>query len=117
MNSVGDTLKVYYDRVHDVVSLYLEKEDTNTSPKNYSKTVALEVERQYSFDEAASLLLDMVDILDSEGNFMGFRVFNASRYYDLDLLNSADEEILDESNLKRPDDKIIAKVANGQIIY
>lgn len=115
MNGVGDSLKVYYDRVHDVVSLYLEKQESNLKKITHSNLK--DIDRNYSFDEAASLLLDMVDIFDREGNFIGFRVFNASKYYDIDLLNSADEEILNEVDLQRSNDKVIAKVSNGQIIY
>ncbi|GFR36479.1 hypothetical protein [Thermobrachium celere] len=37
MNGVGDSLKVYYDRVHDVVSLYLEKQESNLKKNNSIK--------------------------------------------------------------------------------
>lgn len=100
--------------MHDIVSLYFEMEDAEVSV-SYSKETN-EIKRDYDFEEAASLILDMVDIVDKNGKCIGFRVYNASKYYDADLLNSAEEEILSEENAKLPKDKVIARVSKGQII-
>lgn len=108
-------LKVCYDRKNDVVSVYFE--DERVSVEEYGTKSIDNNQKEYSFDEAASLILDMVDIIDENGSFLGFRVFNASSYYDVDLLNSADYEELDMSSIKRPQDKVIARVSDGQIIY
>lgn len=108
-------LKVCYDRKNDIVSVYFEDERASVEEcdvKNIEQS-----QNQYSFDEAASLILDMVDIIDENGSLLGFRVFNASNYYDVDLLNSADYEELDMTSIKRPQDKVIARVSAGQIIY
>lgn len=111
---MGDILKVCYDRVHDIVSLYFDMEEAEVSV-SCSENIN-EMKRDYDFDEAASLILDMVDIVDKNGKCIGFRVFNASKYYDINLLNSAEEEVLSEENTKLPEDKIIARVSKGQII-
>lgn len=108
-------LKVCYDRKNDVVSVYFEDERVNVD--EYSQNKIEQNQKEYSFDEAASLILDMVDILDENGSCLGFRVFNASNYYDVNLLNSADYEELDMGSIKRPEDKVIARVSAGQIIY
>ncbi len=111
---MGDILKVYYDRMHDIVSLYFEMEDSEVCA-SYSEDTS-EIKRDFDFDEAASLILDMVDIVDKNGKCIGFRVFNASKYYDENLLNSAEEEVLSEENVKLPKDKVIARFSKGQII-
>ncbi|MCX7694142.1 MAG: hypothetical protein N2Z71_00265 [Caloramator sp.] len=107
-------MKVCYDRVHDIVSLYFDMEEVEVSV-SCSENIN-EMKRDYDFDEAASLILDMVDIVDKNGKCIGFRVFNASKYYDINLLNSAEEEVLSEENTKLPEDKVIARVSKGQII-
>ncbi|WDC84483.1 hypothetical protein PL321_01465 [Caloramator sp. mosi_1] len=107
-------MKVYYDRVHDIVSLYFDMEDVEESVSCDDNTN--KIKRDYDFDEAASLILDMVDVFDKNGRCVGFRVFNASKYYDINLLNSAEEEVLSEENVKLPEDKVIARFSNGQII-
>lgn len=112
------TLRVAYDIKNDVVSIYfdsdeiVQKSSANNSDIKYK-------ERNYEVDEAANLILDMIDLLDNKGNFYGFRVFNASRHYDRSLLNSADiEELSKEELLKRPDEKIVAKISEaGNKIY
>lgn len=107
-------MKVCYDRKNDVVSLYFEDENIQSTNLQSSNC---EINNNYSFQDAAFLILDMVDILDDKGNCVGFRVFNASSYYDIELLNTADSEELDISALKRPSHKVIAKVKGGEIIY
>lgn len=108
-------LKVCYDRKNDIVSVYFE--DERVSVEECDVRNIEQGQKEYSFDEAASLILDMVDIIDENGSLLGFRVFNASNYYDVDLLNSADYEELDMTSIKRPQDKVIARVSAGQIIY
>lgn len=101
-----------YDIKNDVVSIYfdsdeiVQKNSTNNSEMKHQK-------RNYEIDEAANLILDMIDLFDKKGNFTGFRVFNASRHYDVSLLNSADSENLPEEELqKRPEEKIIGKFSS-----
>ena len=103
------TLRVTYDKKNDVVSIYfdsdeiVEKSSANNSNLKHQK-------RNYEMDEAANLILDMIDLFDNKNNFTGFRVFNASKHYDKSLLNSADiEELSNKEMLKRPDEKVIAK--------
>ncbi|MCX7950338.1 MAG: hypothetical protein N2594_00100 [Clostridiales bacterium] len=108
-------MKVCYDRKNDIVSVYFE--DERVSVEEYGVKNIEQSQKEYSFDEVASLILDMVDIIDENGSLLGFRVFNASNYYDVDLLNSADYEELDMTSIKRPQDKVIARVSAGQIIY
>lgn len=111
-------MRVTYDIKNDVVSIYFDsdeieqKNSVNGSDKNYN-------ERNYEIDEAANLILDMIDLFDNKGNFFGFRVFNASKHYDKSLLNSADiEELSKEELSKRPDEKVIAKISEaGNKIY
>lgn len=98
-----------YDKKNDVVSIYfdsdeiVEKNSVNNSDTKYQ-------ERNYEMDEAAALILDMIDLFDNKSNFIGFRVFNASKHYDSSLLDSADIEMLSkEELLKKPEEKIIAK--------
>lgn len=103
-------MKVSYDRKNDVVTIYLEKEDHLESCADEKSPIAIE-ERDYEVEEAAGLLLDMVDILDSNGKLLGFRVFNASNYYDIALLESADhEELGKEELLQRPVERVIKKL-------
>jgi hypothetical protein len=100
---------VTYDKKNDVVSVYfdsdevVEKNAINNSDIKYQ-------EKSYEIDEAANLILDMIDLFDNKGNFTGFRVFDASRHYDKSLLSTADpEELSKEEILKKPDEKIITK--------
>lgn len=101
-------MKVAYDKKNDVVSVYLEGNEAEGSKGTVEKEYT-EDSRKYDVEEAADLILDMVDIIDNKGNFMGFRVFNASKYYDSELLGHADIECLNENELKKyQKEKIIA---------
>jgi hypothetical protein len=108
---------VTYDRKNDVVSIYFDSNEitdvnsrNSSSEDNNSRTQ----ERNYEMEEAANLILDMMDLVNSEGQFIGFRVFYASKHYDSSLLNSADEEELTKSELsKRQNEKIIAKFSGA----
>lgn len=101
-------LKVAYDKKNDIVSVYLEENEA--SDGEVTKEMEYNADsRKYDVEEAADLILDMVDIVDKKGNFMGFRVFNASKYYDSELLVHADIESLGEDELKKVQkEKIIA---------
>lgn len=101
-------LKVAYDKKNDIVSVYLEENEA--SDGEVTKEMEYNADsRKYDVEEAADLILDMVDIVDKKGNFMGFRVFNASKYYDSELLGHADIESLGEDELKKVQkEKIIA---------
>lgn len=103
-------MKVYYDKKNDVVTIYLEEED---GPGKVEDKDSREIKenRSYDVEEAAGLLLDMVDLTDEKGGLKGFRVFNASKYYDLELLNSADlEELSSEELSRKPIEKIIKRI-------
>lgn len=102
-----------YDTKNDVVSIYFDSDEIVQKNSANSSDIKHN-ERNYEMDEAANLILDMIDLFDSKGNFTGFRVFNASKHYDVSLLNSADiEELSREELLKRPDEKIIAKISDA----
>lgn len=111
-------MKVTYDKKNDVVSIYFDSDEIVQRSSVNNSDIELS-ERNYEMDEAANLILDMVDLLDDNGNFKGFRVFNASSHYDMSLLNSADnEELTKEELLKKADEKIIAKISEaGKKIY
>lgn len=98
-----------YDKENDVVSMYFDCDEA--VEKNAVKNSDIECqEKSYEIDEAANLILDMIDLFDNKGNFTGFRVFDASKHYDKNLLITADaEELSMEEILKKPDEKIIAK--------
>ena len=102
-------MRVTYDAKNDVVSIYFDADEI--SQKNSANNSEIKNhERSYEMDEAASLILDMIDLFDEGGNFTGFRVFNASKHYDTGLLISADpEELSREELLKRPAEKVIGK--------
>lgn len=109
------TLRVAYDSKNDVISMYLEVGETNSAEMNSDRASVISEERNYDVEEAAGLILDMVDLKDEKGNFTGFRVFNASRYYDLELLKHADCEELDKKQLNRPSmEKVIAVYDRGR---
>lgn len=112
------TLRVTYDVKNDVVSIYFDVDEINQK-NSVSNSDVKNSERNYEMDEAANLILDMIDLFDKKGNFTGFRVFNASKHYDVSLLNSADlEELSKEELLKKPDEKVIGKFsASGSKIY
>jgi uncharacterized protein YuzE len=101
-------VNVFYDRKNDVVSIYLDLEDASS---NINKTEANMINKHRNVadvEEAANLLLDMVDLIDKNGNFIGFRVFNASKHYDISLLDAADPEELSSDELrKKQNEKVI----------
>lgn len=101
-------MKVAYDKKNDVVSVYLEENKAADGEK--TKEIEYNADsRKYDVEEAADLILDMVDLIDKRGNLIGFRVFNASKYYDSELLGHADIESLGEDELKKVQkEKIIA---------
>lgn len=100
-------MKVAYDKNNDVVSVYLNQEEI-LETKSTEDAPHFE-NRNYEIEEAADLILDMVDLVDDGGNFIGFRVFNASKYYELELLKQADAENLTEKELKKlQNEKVIA---------
>jgi uncharacterized protein YuzE len=100
-------LNVFYDRKNDVVSIYFNAEDQDKSVE--ADNIRDEIKgRNYEVDEAANLILDMIDLLDDNGKLMGFRVFNASKHYDLQLLEAADVEELSQEELsKRQNERVI----------
>jgi hypothetical protein len=104
---------VAYDRKNDVVSIYFDSNEISDVNSNNSSTNGNDSgiqQRSYEVDEAANLILDMIDLVNDKGQFIGFRVFNASKHYDNELLDSADNEELTKNELsKRPNEKIIAK--------
>lgn len=103
-------MKVYYDKKNDVVTIYLEEEDWPSKVEGRSSR-EIKRNRAYEVEEAAGLLLDMVDLIGENGDLKGFRVFNASKYYDLELLNSADIEELSSKELSiRPIEKVIKRI-------
>lgn len=108
-------LKVFYDGKNDVVSIYLGTSESSAVKEGKDDSnLSRSGEREYSKDEAANLILDMIDLLDSKGNVIGFRVFNASQYYDMELLKSADSEELSKEELsKRPNEKVLG-IFNGK---
>ncbi len=102
-------MRVTYDKENDVVSIYFDSDEILEKSSVDNPNVKYQ-ERNYEMDEAASLILDMIDLFDNKNNFTGFRVFNASKHYDKSLLNCADiEELSNKELLKRPDEKVIAK--------
>jgi uncharacterized protein YuzE len=99
-------VNVFYDRKNDVVSIYL---DTKGTSQGVSDVDTISKQRNIEdVEEAANLLLDMVDLTDDSGNLIGFRVFNASKHYDIGLLDAADPEELSSDELnRRLDEKVI----------
>ena len=111
-----EDLKVCYDKSHDIVSIYFE-DDFKSSEKNTENIEEkdLNTSNVYNSEKAANLILDTVDII-KEDSVVGFRVFNASKYYDIELLSLADEEILTDSDVKKPIEKVIGVVTKDGII-
>ncbi len=109
-------LKVCYDKSHDIVSIYFE-DDFKSSEKNIEniKEKDLDASNVYNSEKAANLILDTVDIIKGD-SVVGFRVFNASKYYDIELLNLADEEILTDNDIEKPLEKVIGVVTKEGII-
>ena len=108
-------LEVFYDRKNDVVSVYFnqEEETTLSAADNASSSIS---KKDYEVDEAANLILDMIDLTDNKGSLKGFRVFNASRHYDSTLLDCAEvEELSSDEIRRRPSEKVIAKFGSGKI--
>lgn len=102
-------LEVFYDRKNDVVSVYFDLEEMK-GLKDSKDLRDSAVGRGYEVDEAANLILDMVDLLDNRGALKGFRVFNASRHYDSSLLGSAEPEELSAEEMRmRASEKVIAR--------
>ncbi|KMT22761.1 hypothetical protein [Clostridium cylindrosporum] len=110
-------MKVCYDREKDIVSIYFEenvKNEDNTFIKKQENTSTSS--NLYDSEKAANLILDTVDIV-SNSSIVGFRVFNASKYYDRELLNVADEENLSDAEASlRPSEKVIATVTREGIV-
>jgi hypothetical protein len=103
-------LEVFYDRKNDVVSVYFNlNEETNLkSSGNLDEELS---SRDYDIDEAANLILDMIDIVDVAGNLKGFRVYNASKYYDPSMLECAESEELSGNDIvRKPSEKVIVKL-------
>lgn len=114
-------MKVCYDNQRDIVSIYFE-EESEVKEKNCSNNLDVEEENTftssnvYNTEKAANLILDTVDIV-SNGTIVGFRVFNASKYYDTQLLSVADKEELKDVNLlNRPVEKVIATVTKEGVL-
>ena len=105
----GDkALKVCYDSINDVVSVYYNQEDIDEGSAE-SCTGENKTGDEYSADDAANLIIDTLDIYN-EGKQIGFRVFNASRHYDKELLMHADKEYLSGDELRKmPREKVIAR--------
>jgi hypothetical protein len=108
----GDkALKVCYDNINDVVSVYYQMDDKEERSCDDSSKEDTR-DGGYSTDEAANLIIDTLDIYEG-GKQIGFRVFNASKHYDMELLMHADKEILSKEELKKiPNEKIIAKFSS-----
>lgn len=104
-------MKVCYDGTNDVVSVYYHVNDIDeNSNDNFDKKNENDVD--YSADQAANLIIDTLDIYDG-GKHIGFRVFNASKHYEKELLMHADKEILSKEELKKiPKEKVIAKYSS-----
>ena len=108
-------MDVFYDRKNDVVSVYfnLEEESNLKQTSDSSEDVS---NRDYEVDEAANLILDMIDIVDHKGNLKGFRVFNASRHYDSALLDCAEpEELEGQEIISQPSERIIARLGGKKL--
>ncbi|EYE89029.1 hypothetical protein Q428_05055 [Fervidicella metallireducens AeB] len=103
-------MRVCYDKKHDVVSIYYESySEISTETSNYDE--AQIGNRTYEPETAANLIIDMVDLIDSNGNLKGFRVFNASKYYSIELLNYAESEELSEGDLNlMTNERVIMKL-------
>lgn len=111
-------MKVCYDKNKDIVSIYFEDKmegKRRKTPQGASED-SLESSNIYNTEAAANLILDTVDIV-SKGFIIGFRVFNASKYYDRELLNVADMEILDSEEISnKPLEKVIATITKEGIL-
>jgi uncharacterized protein YuzE len=101
-------VNVFYDRKNDVVSIYVDSNDTCSKSRELDVNTVPKQRDIEDVEEAANLLLDMMDLLDNKGNLIGFRVFNASKHYDINLLDAADPEELSQDELNiRQDEKVI----------
>lgn len=101
-------MNVFYDGKNNVVSMYFGLEENLQLNSSLISKENLE-EKNYDNEKAANLIIDMVDLFDENGKIIGFRVFNASRYYDIELLNAVDtEELSPEELSKKQDEKLIA---------
>lgn len=111
-------MKVCYDREKDIVSIYFEEDFQEINNKDLlsKEENASESSNVYNSEKAANLILDTVDIT-SNGKAVGFRVFNATKYYDSELLSAADEESLDIDEIdNRPSEKVIATVTKEGVL-
>jgi uncharacterized protein YuzE len=101
-------VNVFYDGKNNVVSMYFNLEEDLQLDNNLKTQQNLDG-KNYDNEKAANLILDMVDLVDEGGKIIGLRVFNASRYYDIELLKAADTEELSQEELnKKQDEKLIA---------
>lgn len=111
-------MKVCYDREKDIVSIYFEEDFQEKNNKDLlsKEENTSESSNVYNSEKAANLILDTVDII-SNGKAIGFRVFNATKYYDSELLKAADEESLNISEIdNRPSEKVIATVTKEGVL-
>lgn len=111
-------LKVCYDKEKDIVSIYFEEDSKEQAKDNFNIKEEKDNSSSnvYNTEKAANLILDTVDIV-SNSSIVGFRVFNASKYYDSELLNVADKEVLTERDvLVKPKEKVIATVTKEGIL-
>ncbi|MEF9935632.1 MAG: hypothetical protein RSA01_04215 [Clostridium sp.] len=109
-------MRVCYDKEKDIVSVYFGEENTqeNIDTSTQKENIPVE-ENVYNSEEAASLILDTVDIVEND-QVIGFRVYKASLYYDKHLLEAADLEIIPPEDLNRPTEKVIAVVSSGGVL-
>lgn len=101
-------MNVFYDSKNNVVSMYFDLEENLQLNDNLKSQENLD-DKNYDSEKAANLIIDMIDLFDGSGKIIGFRVFNASKYYDIELLNAVDtEELSSEELSKKQDEKLIA---------
>ncbi|MEG2893438.1 MAG: hypothetical protein RR840_08785 [Clostridium sp.] len=109
------SVKVCYDIEKDIVSVYFEEDSTEENIDDFKEKENTPAgENVYNSEEAASLILDTVDIIE-KGHVIGFRVFRASMYYDKSLLEAADVECIPSSEIDRPTEKVIAVVSGDGV--
>lgn len=112
-------MKVCYDKEKDIVSIYFEENfNSEENKKEFlgAKEENLNSSKVYDTEKAANLILDTVDIISND-LVIGFRVFNASKYYDKELLEVADQEILDIKDMdNKPLEKVIATVTKEGVL-
>lgn len=110
-------VRVGYDSKKDIVSIYFDEDvkgDGTSAPDTKQDNVTLE-SNVYDSEKAANLILDTVDIVVN-GSVSGFRVLNASKYYDKELLSVADSEnLLGSDVVNRPSEKVIATISKEGI--